>query len=116
MTGWLLLQGAGPGLFQVAYSDLVVAALPVSARGVAGSLTMVTRTVGIVLGATVWMGVLQGFESAAIARGTAADAAMVTAYRAVTAAAAVATVAFFALSALRRGTWWGTGDARHEGG
>jgi hypothetical protein len=62
------------------------------------------------------MGVLQGFESAAIARGTAADAAMVAAYRAVTAAAAAATVAFFALSALRRGTWWGTGDARHEGG
>lgn len=116
MIGWLLLQGAGLGLFQVAYSDLVVAALPVSARGVAGSLTMVTRTVGIVLGATVWMGVLQGFESAALARGTAADAAMVGAYRAVTAAAALATLAFFALSALRRGTWWGAAGSRHDGG
>lgn len=51
----LLLQGLGLGLFQVAYSDVVVAALPVSARGVAGSLTMVTRTIGIVLGAASWI-------------------------------------------------------------
>jgi hypothetical protein len=69
-----------------------------------------------VLGATVWMGVLQGFESAALARGTAPGAAMVGAYRAVTAAAAIATVAFFALSALRRGTWWGAGGVRQDGG
>ncbi len=114
MAGWLLLQGAGLGLFQVAYSDLVVAALPVSARGVAGSLTMVTRTVGIVLGASVWMGVLQGFESAAIARGTGAADAMVAAYRVVTAAAALAMLAYFALSSLRRGTWWDARAARRD--
>jgi hypothetical protein len=42
----------GIGLFQVGYSDYVTGALPVQERGVAGSLTMVTRTIGVVLGAT----------------------------------------------------------------
>jgi len=62
MVACLLLHGLGLGLFQVAYSDMVIAALPVSARGVAGSLTMVTRTIGIVLGASIWLGMLQAFE------------------------------------------------------
>ena len=38
------LPGRRRGLFQVAYTDLVVATLPLDDRGVAGSLTMVTRT------------------------------------------------------------------------
>jgi MFS family permease len=105
LAGWLLLQGAGLGLFQVAHADLVVAALPVASRGVAGSLAMVTRTVGVVFGATVWMGLLQAFESAALAQGTASRDALVAAYRTVTATAAGVTVAYFALSSLRRGTW-----------
>jgi EmrB/QacA subfamily drug resistance transporter len=51
--GWsLFAQGLGMGLFQVAYSDYVTGALPAQDRGVAGSLTMVTRTIGVVLGAT----------------------------------------------------------------
>jgi hypothetical protein len=60
------------------------------------------------------MGVLQGFESAAIARGTGAADAMVSAYRVVTAAAALAMLAYFALSSLRRGTWWDAGAARRD--
>jgi EmrB/QacA subfamily drug resistance transporter len=48
----LFVQGMGIGLFQVGYSDYVTGALPVQERGVAGSLTMVTRTIGVVLGAT----------------------------------------------------------------
>lgn len=112
LAGWLLLQGAGLGLFQVAHADLVVAALPVASRGVAGSLAMVTRTVGVVFGATVWMGTLQAFESAALAQGTGAREATVAAYRAVTAAAGGATLVFFALSALRRGTWTDARDGR----
>ncbi len=49
----LLIQGFGQGLFQVAFLDLVTATLPVAARGVAGSLGMLTRTVGVVIGASV---------------------------------------------------------------
>ncbi|MCL2428048.1 MAG: MFS transporter [Alphaproteobacteria bacterium] len=49
----LFLQGMGQGIFQVAIFDLVTATLPPEARGVAGSLGMLTRTVGVVVGASV---------------------------------------------------------------
>lgn len=49
----LLIQGFGQGLFQVAFLDIVTATLPPGARGVAGSLGMLTRTVGVVVGASV---------------------------------------------------------------
>jgi MFS family permease len=55
----LLVQGAALGLFQVGYGDQVIAALPAQARGVAGSLTMVTRTIGLVLGASLWIALLR---------------------------------------------------------
>ena len=103
----LLVQGMGIGLFQVAYSDLVVAALPVSSRGVAGSLTMVTRTVGIVFGATLWIWILQAVESAALAAGHAAQPAFMAAFGSVFKAAAAAAGLFFALSCLRWRTWFG---------
>lgn len=54
-----LLQGAGAGLFQVAYFDIATGTLPRENRGVAGSLVMMTRTVGLVTGATLLMLVFQ---------------------------------------------------------
>jgi hypothetical protein len=60
----LLLHGAGLGLFQVAYMDAIVAALPSHARGVAGSLTMVTRTIGVIAAATVLTAAVQWLEGA----------------------------------------------------
>jgi MFS family permease len=48
MAVCLGLQGFGLGLFQVAYSDKVLATLPQSDRGVAGSLTLITRTLGVI--------------------------------------------------------------------
>lgn len=98
MTLCLVVQGFGIGMFQVAYSDLVVAALPPSARGVAGSLTMVTRTFGIVVGASAWMAMVQTLEDAGLARGASQAEAFVGAFHdAVLAAIAVAGL-FFALS------------------
>jgi hypothetical protein len=38
-------------MFQVGYADLVIAAIPIHNRGVAGSLVAVTRTMGVVAGA-----------------------------------------------------------------
>ncbi|MCA0304314.1 MAG: MFS transporter [Proteobacteria bacterium] len=49
----MLLEGLGQGLLTVAYTDFVMASLPVRDRGVAGSLALLTRTVGIVSGASV---------------------------------------------------------------
>lgn len=54
--GWMVLtlfvQGVGLGLFQVANMDFVMGTIPRHQQGVAGSLTMVTRTIGVVGGAT----------------------------------------------------------------
>ena len=55
----LIVQGVGLGLFQLAYSDIVTAALPHRDRGVAGSLVLLTRTLGTVSAASV---VLMVFE------------------------------------------------------
>ena len=55
----LTLQGVGLGLFQLGYSDIVTAALPLRDRGVAGSLVLLTRTFGTVTAASI---VLMVFE------------------------------------------------------
>lgn len=49
----LMVQGIGLGLFQLAYSDIVTAALPLRDRGVAGSLVLLTRTLGTVSAASI---------------------------------------------------------------
>jgi Na+/melibiose symporter-like transporter len=71
----LLLHGLGIGLFQVSYADLIVGALPRADRGVAGSLTMLTRTIGVVVSAAVLSSALQAIEARHLAAGhTAIDA------------------------------------------
>jgi MFS family permease len=49
----LIVEGVGQGLLAVAYTDLVTATLAKRDRGVAGSLAQLTRTLGIVGGASV---------------------------------------------------------------
>lgn len=49
----LILEGVGQGLLTVAYTDIVTATLPPRDRGVAGSLALLTRTLGVVGGASV---------------------------------------------------------------
>ncbi len=65
----MALQGFGVGLFQVAYFDIVTASIPRADRGVAGSLVMMTRTVGVVTGATVLMLLFQTWRGMALANG-----------------------------------------------
>jgi MFS family permease len=49
----LIVEGVGQGLLTVAYTDIVTATLAPRDRGVAGSLALLTRTLGIVSGASV---------------------------------------------------------------
>jgi predicted MFS family arabinose efflux permease len=79
----LLLHGAGVGLFQVAYADFIVAALPAQARGVAGSLTMVTRTIGVATAATALTAALQLLELRELANGETGRSAFAAAFSAV---------------------------------
>ena len=55
----MFVAGFGMGLFQVAYFDILTAAIPQRDRGVAGALGMATRSIGTVTGATVLMLVFQ---------------------------------------------------------
>lgn len=54
----VIIQGFGLGLFQVAYSDFVIKSLPLKARGIAGGVTVMTRTVGVAIGSLVWLWIL----------------------------------------------------------
>jgi MFS family permease len=58
----MAVQGFGLGLFQVAYLDVLTAAIPAHNRGVAGALGMATRTIGTLMGATVLMLVFQSLR------------------------------------------------------
>ena len=65
----MVLQGFGVGLFQVAYFDIVTASIPRADRGVAGSLVMMTRTLGTVTGATVLMLLFQTWRDSRVGGG-----------------------------------------------
>jgi MFS family permease len=103
----LALHGAGIGLFQVAYTDIVVAALPRHERGVAGGLTMVMRTVGVMSAVTALTALMQTIERRAVATGASETAAFADAFGTVFLCTASLLAAFFALSGLRRRTWFG---------
>jgi MFS family permease len=82
MASVLALQGIGTGLFQVAYMDLVLAASPVAHRGVAGSLSMLTRTVGVVIAAAGLTLAFQAMQTGARAGGAADAQAFLMAFHA----------------------------------
>jgi len=60
----LFLQGLGLGVFQLAYLDIVTATIAREARGVAGSLAMVTRTLGTIGAAGLVMLLFRQFVAA----------------------------------------------------
>ena len=76
----LLLQGFGAGLFQVSYMEIVMAASPSAHRGVAGSLSMLTRTIGVVTAAAGLTLAFQALQGAALAQGGATAPAFLSAF------------------------------------
>lgn len=78
----LVMQGVGLGLYQVAYSEIVTGTLPRRARGVAGSLAMMTRTLGTVTGASVLMLAFTAWRGAAEAAGSSELVALTAGFRA----------------------------------
>ena len=104
LLGAMALQGFGLGLFQVAYFDIAMATIPRQSRGVAGSLVMMTRTLGIVIGATTLMLVLQALQAAATAGGATEAQAFLAGFQGVFRCAAAIPV-LAVLCALFRG-WW----------
>lgn len=93
----LLVSGVGVGLFQVAYMDMVLGRLPAADRGVAGSLAMLTRTIGVVTGVSVLT----------IAFETLSGAGFLVAFQLTFLGAAGGLAVFLLLSLLRPRTWFG---------
>jgi MFS family permease len=82
ILGTLVLQGFGVGLFQVAYMDIVMRTLPRHHRGVAGSIAMLSRSVGVVTGATLLTLVFHTIEAMRLAEGDMPAASFLTGFRA----------------------------------
>jgi MFS family permease len=101
---WLFLQGSGLGLFQVAYFEIATATLPRENRGVAGSLVMMTRTMGIVTGATVLMLGFQTLRASAVDGGAGDAAAFLMGFQGVFRLAALLPALVVAAALARR---WG---------
>ena len=102
----LLVQGVGLGVFQVVYADQVVATLPDSARGLSGSLTLVTRTVGIVAAAMVWLWLMELLQSRALAHGASKPEAIWASTMGLLPWAAGLALALLLLSVWRRSSRW----------
>jgi EmrB/QacA subfamily drug resistance transporter len=99
----MFVQGFGQGLFQVGYFDIVTGTIPRRDRGVAGSLGMLTRTGGVVLGATLLMLAFQALRDLAGAQGASDAAAFLFGFRgAFTLAATLTVVVLVVLGALVR--------------
>jgi EmrB/QacA subfamily drug resistance transporter len=93
LVATLLLHGVGLGVFQLGYIDIVTATIPPQHRGVAGSLAMVTRTVGTVSAAALVMLLFARLE---------AGGDFLSAFRESFALAGLVPLAMAALLALRR--------------
>lgn len=76
----LLATGVGLGAFQVAYMNIVTGTLPPGERGVAGSLAMLTRTVGIVGSASLLTWLFSALEAANRAAGLGAVESFLTGF------------------------------------
>ncbi len=101
----MALQGVGVGLFQVAYFDIVTASIPRANRGVAGSLVMMTRTLGTVTGATVLMLLFQTWRDSALADGVGEVPAFLTGFGSTFRLAAALPAAVVLLGLLRGWGW-----------
>ncbi len=106
MAASLLLHGAGIGLFQVAYTDLVVATLPLRARGVAGSLSLVMRTIGVTMSAAVLTLAIERLENARPELDGLDPAPFAAAFQQVFLGCAIVLATVLAATCLRRGLWF----------
>jgi MFS family permease len=81
LFGAVFIHGAGLGLFQVSYSDWVVRTLPIQARGVAGGLTVFTRTIGVVSAALLWLWSLEQVRLEALTDGLNVESAFLRGFQ-----------------------------------
>ena len=89
----------------MAYADWIVACLPRQARGVAGGITVFTRTVGVVTGAMFWLWVLQLAESSSYVEAMTTKQVFISGFKNVFLCAASLIAACLIFTALRTNLW-----------
>lgn len=97
------LHGLGLGLFQAAQLDISTRVLPRQHRGVAGSLVMLTRTLGVVMAASALTALFVFLQSSGSAVGS--DSTYLPAFRTTFLVTAGSLVALIALSLIRPALW-----------
>ena len=103
----LVLQGMGMGLFQVCILDVATGRLDARDRGVAGSLAMVTRTIGNVLSATGLSLVFAGLRQVRAETGMDAAAAFLSAFQSTFFYAGAGLLLCLGVTLLRPRLWFG---------
>ena len=114
MAGPLLLSGLGAGLFQVAYMSIVTGTLPVNERGVAGSLALLTRTVGVVASASLLTWIHSTLAKQHSTTGLSEVTAFQYAFQSAFTAAGVSLLIFLAITLIRPSIWFGRGSIGEE--
>ena len=103
----LALQGMGMGLFQVCILDVATARLDARDRGVAGSLAMVSRTIGNVLSATCLSLIFAGLRQLRAEDGMDAAAAFLSAFQSTFLYAGLGLLICLAVTLMRPRLWFG---------
>jgi len=107
MSAPLVLSGLGIGLFQVAYMSTVTGTLPVSERGVAGSLALLTRTIGVVCSASFLTWAFSAFSVHHATGGLSADASFLAAFQSTFIAVGTCLLVFLLATCARPSIWFG---------
>tara|TARA_B100000676_G_scaffold251153_1_gene256018 strand:+ start:891 stop:2264 length:1374 start_codon:yes stop_codon:yes gene_type:complete len=98
----LAVHGFGVGLFQVAAVDVVMATVPRTQQGVGGSLNMLTRTLGVVMGASGGSLLFAAFGGHVGATDEAFADAFIAVFEVAVAVSIVATVMLALIGGVRR--------------
>lgn len=108
----VFVHGTGLGLFQVSYSDWVVRTLPIHARGVAGGLTVLTRTIGVVSAALLWLWLLEQTRLQALDDGLSAASAFLRGFHFICLLSAALITSVLLASSFVRELWLNTHPAQ----
>lgn len=107
MSAPLIVSGLGIGLFQVAYMSTVTGTLPANERGVAGSLALLTRTIGVVCSASLLTWTLSAFSTQHAGIGMNADASFLAAFQSTFIAVGTSLLVFLFATCARPSIWFG---------
>ena len=107
MSAPLIVSGLGIGLFQVAYMSTVTGTLPANERGVAGSLALLTRTIGVVCSASLLTWTLSAFSTQHAGIGMNADASFLAAFQSTFITVGTSLLVFLFATCARPSIWFG---------